>query len=809
MRALRHILTRLALLLFLAVVPSFVAAQSGPDYEDWAQTAQRAEDAIEANRASDDALGTLRTELDRWRSQFEEARSTNAAAIATVRAQLSTLGPAPEEGATEAPDIATQRAQLNERLAQLEAPGRAAEVAWSRADALIRELDRILRDRQTDELLELGPSPLNPVNWPGAATSVIVGFERVVEEFTTNWSSAIKRSEARAKLPVIVVLLAASVILLSRGRRWTELLTERVQGRERRAERYLLGFLVSLGQIILPVAGMIAFVAAVFASDMAGPRATVILQVLPGAMISWSIARWVGSRMFPISDASPPPLLLSEQSRREGRWNTALLGLILAVYILIREFGNASEWSPATLNTVLFPLLVLTGLLLLRVARLLTLHAEALGEGESGQVFRKRIVMLLSRAISLLAIVGPLLAGIGYFNAGYSLLFPLVFTIQTLGILVILQRLATELYVLASRNREGAREALAPVLAGFTLMLLSIPVFALIWGARVTDLTEIWERFQGGFMVGETRISPAVFLTIAVVFALGLAMTRGLQGALRSTVLPKTKMDTGAQTAIVSGLGYIGIFLAGIIAVTSAGLDLTALGYVAGALSVGIGFGLQNVVSNFVSGIILLIERPVSEGDWIEVGGHMGFVRSISVRSTRIETFDRTDVIVPNADLISGSVTNWTRGNLVGRLILPVGVAYGTDTRKVEAILREIAEAQPVVLLNPPPFVLFKGFGASSLDFEVRMILRDILQIVALQNEMNHQIAERFAAEGIEIPFPQQDIWLRNPETLTGGGRQGVPGPRLEPVPAPRETTGAAHLTGDDLDPSSGGGEDR
>lgn len=306
-----------------------------------------------------------------------------------------------------------------------------------------------------------------------------------------------------------------------------------------------------------------------------------------------------------------------------------------------------------------------------------------------------------------------------------------------------------------SSYEESALDQLGLVVSvaiNLMIVLVFLPLILLMWGFQPGDI-EAWAyKLATGLTVGSVTISVTGILTGIIVFIIGYFLTRWFQGWLDGSVMARGKVDTGVRNSIRLAVGYAGVALAALVGVSAAGIDLSNLALVAGALSLGIGFGLQNVVSNFVSGLILLAERPFKVGDWIVAGEISGTVKKISVRATEIETFQRQSVILPNSNLINNAVGNWTHRNKLGRIDIKVGVAYGSDVKQAHAVLLEIARGHPLVLKNPEPFVLFTNFGAAALEFEIRVFLADVMNGNIVQNDIRFAVLDEFADQHIEIP---------------------------------------------------------
>lgn len=294
------------------------------------------------------------------------------------------------------------------------------------------------------------------------------------------------------------------------------------------------------------------------------------------------------------------------------------------------------------------------------------------------------------------------------------------------------------------------------------IVIVALPILLGIGGMEWTEIRTLALDFMSGFSIGSMRISPSNLIYGLIVVIVILVITRLLQRVLENRILPMTRLNPGIRHSLKTLVGYVGLLIAFFTGVSVLGFNLSNLAIIAGALSVGIGFGLQSIVNNFVSGLILLFERPIKIDDWVITASGEGRVKKINVRSTEIETFDRCSIIVPNSELISSSVQNWTYKDDTARVIVPVGVSYDSDPEQVRDVLLACAENHPQVLSYPEPFVYFADFADSSLNLELRVFIRDANNSLLVRNDMRFKIFSALKKAGIEIPFPQRDIHIRS-----------------------------------------------
>jgi potassium-dependent mechanosensitive channel len=306
-------------------------------------------------------------------------------------------------------------------------------------------------------------------------------------------------------------------------------------------------------------------------------------------------------------------------------------------------------------------------------------------------------------------------------------------------------------------------------LAERVVRILNI-VFVISGALALLDVWEVapaptvtWNRIvSAGFVVAGIEITVGRIIAAAfVVYLAGVAswLARTL---VNEEVSRGWSLERGVTESINTLVHYAVITLGVLLGLGALGVQLQNFAIIAGALGVGIGFGLQNVVNNFVSGLILLFERPVRVGDTVEIDGEWGTIKKIGLRSTVVVTFTQAELIVPNADLVSQKVTNWSLTNPITRVAIPVGVAYGSDVQRVLEILVDTARTHPAVLEEPAPNALFMGFGDSSLDFELRIWIREIAARLVAKSAVMIEIDRRFREAGIEIPFPQRDLHIRS-----------------------------------------------
>lgn len=333
------------------------------------------------------------------------------------------------------------------------------------------------------------------------------------------------------------------------------------------------------------------------------------------------------------------------------------------------------------------------------------------------------------------------------------------------ALLATVSALCEEPFTRAVRSLDARRARVLPGVAR-----VAHRVLPLAWAWIVSDAFGIsaplasavgW-LWNTSLAFGDIHISAGDIVTFGIVVWASLVVSRVLRALLEDDVMARTSLPGGVPYAITTTTHYVVVILGGFLALSAAGVDMTRFTVLAGAFGVGIGFGMQNIVNNFVSGLILLYERPIKVGDTIEVETLQGEVKRIGIRSSTVRMFSGAEVLVPNATLVSTKVINFTLSDRSRRIDFPVGVAYGTDPSAMLELLRKVANSQPRVLPNPAPLALFLGFGASSLDFELRVWVADFADGASARSDLAVALGQALTAAGIEVPFPQTDLHVRS-----------------------------------------------
>lgn len=691
--------------------------------------------------------------------------------LTETKARLSKLGPPPKEGQTEPDPLAEQRKLITDEVGAYDALIKQADVLRVQAGQVIASFNQRRRTRFVSELLRRSEAFNEKAFWQDALTAV----PRQATRLTNNLSNSIR---ARLNAPWYwlsagLLLLIGMVVLI--GSLFHRLLRSGANGDAdsppTRAERgaMILRRAIALSAPVLVGLGAVFLIASSF-ELIIGEE----LRFFGRLFVYVSVATFLISALhFALVPGSNSERLvdIKESGARQITW---LLTLFILVWLGDQIFAllDGAVFSPLSLVVVRSLLTAIVfGLLL---ASLLLIHVE---RPDAHPVTRQTNgwPRWLFALIAFCAIFIVAAASLGYVSLARFVGSQLVAT-GGLVLFVTLVHLTAE-FISTPRSVEAASDAgqagndrsvistTLGVLIGLALDLLvllaGVPLLLLQWGYDWPEVRGWLSSAIFGFQIGGLRLSLlTIFTSIAILFV-GVVLTRLVRNMFVRRSRHLFGSGSGARDSIATVISYIGFVLSVVAALSYLGVEVTNIALIAGALSVGIGFGLQSIANNFISGLILLAERPIKTGDWVIVGDHEGRVQKISVRSTQIRTFDRATVIVPNADLITGQVTNWDHGDTVGRVVIDVGVSYDADPRQVIGILKKLGGSHPMVLhTERSPLVAFEGFGESSMDFTLRVLLHNIKNVLTVRTDLRVWIVEAFRENHIEIPFPQRDLHL-------------------------------------------------
>ena len=764
---LRGVLCALAFL-FCSLAPAHAQSTRAADIEQASRTIATIRAAIEEDAVDDPTA--YEVELRDMRTQSRQRLAAIEREIEATRAQIELLGPAPgENDPPESEIVADQRGELETERARLAGERTRVLANIYEAGELLARLSGAQVGALYRQLAERGATPLDPNPWSLAWSSMREVSGRIGAYFDAWGENRSGGGALGRSLAIIAGALVLSLLMFGPVNRWVvSTFSAALEKRKPTPARRVVAAGLKMAARTAPgvIGGLIIIETLRSQGILTDQGETAARAFWVGVLSILIVSGFTAGFFAPASPHWRIAPIDAGRGRAVSRIAMAI-AVIFSLKVLLTAIGAAAKADPALIMVTEAVAAIAIGICVFLLCRGALWRVEDESAAGGWRVFRR-----VARAVAAGIIIAVLA---GYVSLADFVATRIVILALVIGIAWLLRAMLAEIALTLKARLSAGEEAEADesesanyrfwsrLAINIILALFLLPAVLVLFGVPSSTVRDLATQALFGFNIGGVHIpSVAKLISAIIVFVVIMGATKLIQNGVQRGPLAHTRADVGVQNSLITLLGYAGLVIALFASISSLGFDLGNLALIAGALSVGIGFGLQSIVNNFVSGLILLFERPIKVGDWVVTPSGEGTVKRISVRSTEIETFDRSSIIVPNSELISQTVTNWTHKDKIGRITVPVGVAYGSDPEQVKEILLKCANAHPLIVAYPEPFVVWKDFGASSLDFEIRAFLNDISKGLSVRTELRFAIFKAFKEAGVEIPFPQQDVYIKS-----------------------------------------------
>jgi len=715
------------------------------------------------DKSAEPPLADLRASALNVQDQANQLASSLTPQMAALQAQLNVLGPPPAKGAPpEAYEVAAQRRQLEKFKTALDAQIKQAQLLGQNALQLAEQLTGLRNDLFQERLTSRTATPFSQTFWADPVRSFPddwARLKRLGSRCMDAWDEAWQPANRE---PLLICLVAASLLLLV-GRWLLEWILFRLTARrvpDGHLRRSAMATAVALSAVLTTgLAAQLVYLGLHW-NDVLDPDLDALAQSSVRLVFFAAYVTGLGRALLSVRRPSWRLPALSDLTARRLRRFPWLLGASALLFGLFEKTSRTIGTSlPATVSMRGLMALVISGLIGVALLRLRRARGELAANGADVPAWPLWIGLLSSGAT-----IGVAISWLGVATGYIALAFFVAVQMLWIGVIVVsvylLIHLLSDLInaMLLPHGHSGQRlqatfelaphtlDQAAVLLVGVARVVLIMLAMATVltpFGAGPTDLLASARQTFSGLKLGQLAIDPGSIVTALLVLLIGAFVLRMLKRWLREQLLPKSTMEAGMQDSITTLLGYLGGLLVLVLTLAALHVDLKSITWIVSALSVGIGFGLQAIVQNFISGLILLVERPVKVGDWVSLGAVEGDIRRINVRATEIQLWDRSTVIVPNSQLITENVRNVTQSHALGRAKITLPMPLDTDAAKVRELVLEVLRGHPGTLTTPEPYVLLENLDAGSMTFNCVAYVGSPRDVAGVKSELLFEVLER------------------------------------------------------------------